>query len=475
MKLNLIKTWLWIGTALLSSFLFYEQGIGLNFLLFSGVFTAISLSLYPALRQSTSGWLIVSGYLLTALGVVWHHSWLAILLYLFSFLALAGFCAYPRTSLGVAFPNGLYATWVTFWRAEWLKRKEGARNGFTTARMVSWVIPIFVTVLFLLLYMGGNPAFAALLTQSKFEFISPGRIIFTLISAYGLLAFFYPTGIDALIRLDQRTPNLLLRRRARKKPRIINPIGLKHEYRSGWLLFILLNSLLLLFNAVDVYHLWTGQLPEGVTYSEYVHQGVNALIISIVLAISIVMYFFRGNLNFYHRSRQLKLVTYAWITQNGLLVLATAYKNSLYIDAYGLTQKRLGVCMYLLLTLVGLFVTYVKVRNIRTNAFLLRYTSWIFYAVLVGMTLVNWPRLITKYNLANLPAAQIDFHYLSRLSDHNLDLLEAALKNPDYYVATSTRGYIARKIDRFHYTEARQDWRSWNYADERVAINLAYE
>lgn len=473
MKQPMIKTWLWIGTALLSSFLFYGQGVGLNFLLYSVVFTVISLSLHPALRQSTPGWLIVSGYLLTAMGVVWHHSWLAILLHLFSFLALAGFCAYPRTSLGVAFPNGLYAAWVTFWRAEWLKRKEGARSSLTTARIVSWAVPILVTVLFLLLYMGGNPAFAALLTQNQLEFISPGRIIFTLISAYGLLAFFYPTGIDALIQLDKHTPNLLLRRRVTKRRYRSNTIGLKHEYRSGWLLFILLNSLLLIFNAIDVFHLWTGQLPEGVTYSEYVHQGVNALIISIVLAISIVMYFFRGNLNFYHRSRQLKLVTYAWITQNGLLVLATAYKNGLYIEAYGLTQKRLGVYVYLLLTLVGLFVTYVKVRNIRTNAFLLRYTSWIFYAVLVGMTLVNWPRFITKYNLTNLPAEQIDFHYLSRLSNHNLDLLEVALKQPNYYITASTREYITRKIDHFRYDEAWQDWRSWNYADEQVMINLA--
>ncbi|MEO0330951.1 MAG: DUF4173 domain-containing protein, partial [Bacteroidota bacterium] len=413
MEKQTLKTWLWIGTSLLSSFLFYGQGAGLNFLLYSIVFMAISLILYPSLRQSKSGWLITSGYLFTAIGVVWHHSWLAILLYVFSFVALAGFCVYPRTSLGIALPNGFYAAGLSFWRGEWLKRSKKTSNRLTPARVLSWVVPVAITVLFLVLYTGANPAFAALFTQTNIEIISFGRILFTIFSAYLLLAIFYPTGIESLIQLDQRTPNLLLRRRTKTKQRTFNPIGLKHEYRSGWLLFILLNGLLFLFNAVDAYHLGTGQLPEGVTYSEYVHQGINALIISIVLAISIVMYFFRGNLNFYYRSRQLKWITYAWIAQNVLLVLATAYKNSLYIDVYGFTQKRLGVYVYLLMTLIGLLVTYVKVREIKTNAFLLRYTSWAFYTILVGLTLVNWPRFITKHNLTSLPVEQIDFQYLS--------------------------------------------------------------
>ncbi|MEM9832453.1 MAG: DUF4173 domain-containing protein [Bacteroidota bacterium] len=467
-----IKNLLWISTSLLSSFLFYGQGVGLNFLLYSLLFVAITFVLYPALRQSTSGWFIALGYLLTAMSIVWHHSWLAILLHLFSFIALAGFCAYPKTSLGVALPNGFYATVLSFWRGEWLKQDEKSSNRLTPARVISWIVPIFITVLFLVLYIGANPAFAALFTHTKIEIVSLGRVLFTIFSAYLLLAIFYPTSIDSLIQLDQRTPNQLLRRRAGNRRRTFNPIGLKHEYRSGWLLFILLNGLLLLFNAVDAYHLGTGKLPVGVTYSEYVHQGITALILSIVLAISIVMYFFRGNLNFYHRSQQLKWVTYAWIAQNALLVLATAYKNSLYIGAYGFTQKRLGVYIYLLMTLIGLFFTYAKVREIKTNAFLLRYTSWAFYAILVGLTLVNWPRVITKYNLTYLPAEQIDFRYLSHLSNHNLDLLSEELNNPAHPMPDYTRQYIIDKIDRFHKTEIQQDWRSWNYADERVAIKL---
>ncbi|WKN44771.1 DUF4153 domain-containing protein [Tunicatimonas pelagia] len=475
MKNQTLKTYLWIGTSLLSSFLFYGQGAGLNFLLYSLVFVAISFVLYPELRQSASGWFITAGYLLTAVGVVWHHSWLAILLYLFSFIALAGFCAYPRTSLGIALPNGFYAAGLSFWRREWLNRKAKQQGSLTPARVMSWLVPVFITTLFLMLYIGGSPAFAALFTQTEIEVISFGRIVFTLVSAYLLLGIFYPTGIQSLIQLDQRIPNLLLRHRQAQKQRAFNTIGLKYEYRSGWLLFILLNGLLLLFNGVDTYHLWTGKLPQGVTYSEYVHQGVNALIISIILAISIVMYFFRGNLNFYHRSRRLKLVAYAWVAQNVFLVLATAYKNSLYIDAYGLTQKRIGVYVYLLMTLVGLFFTYVKVREIRTNAFLLRYTSWAFYAILAGLTLFNWPRFITKYNLTNLPAEQIDFQYLSYISDHNLDLLQDALVNPNYHIAASTRENIMNEISHFRYTESWQDWRSWNYADEQVMINLDYQ
>ncbi len=108
---------------------------------------------------------------------------------------------------------------------------------------------------------------------------------------------------------------------------------------------------------MDITYLSAGELPEEVTYTEFVHQGVNVLIISVVLAIAMVMYFFRGNLNFLSNSQRLTYAAYVWIVQNAVLMVATAVKNTEYIERFGLTHKRIGVYVYLLLTLIGACTT----------------------------------------------------------------------------------------------------------------------
>ncbi|MEQ9442371.1 MAG: DUF4173 domain-containing protein [Cyclobacteriaceae bacterium] len=477
MKTRSLRIWLWAGISLIGSYLFYQQSAGINYLVFSILSVILVFGLHPALRQSRQGKAIAFGCLITAAGVVWHHTLLAVLLNWVSFVALAGYCVYPYTSLAAALPNGLYAMLFSIWKGRWLADHAGKEGwaGIGIARVASCLVPVGITVLFLVLYTIANPAFAALVQQAQGEIISPFRLIFTLTCAYGLIALVYPAGLAILLRADQRTPNTLIRQRKTASLFSFSTIALKHEFRAGWLLFILLNSLLLLFNGIDLLYLVTGQLPEGVTYSAYVHQGVTALIISIVLAIGIVMYFFRRNLNFYHRSGQLKMAAYGWICQNILLVLTTAYKNGLYIDAYGLTQKRVGVYVYLALALAGLLTTYMKVKQIKSNAFLLRYNSWVVYTVLAGMTLFNWPRIITKYNLTHLPADQIDFQYLSRLSNNNLDLLSEALHNPAYRLPKKVQSRIKHKMEDLQDSALQQDWRSWNFAEAQVLNQLTYE
>lgn len=471
--MNNLKSWGWLVASVLSSFLFYRQSAGINFLLFSVGLVTIMLALYPALRQSSAGKALSLGSLLAAGGVVLNHTWLAVVLHVGSCIALVGLATYPRTSFAVALPNGIYTSLLSFWQGSWFifRSEEDGQRRVRASRTLTWIIPFLVTGVFLLLYISANPAFAALVHQTGADIISPGRLIFTLAWAYFFLAVFYPIGLKPLIRADQRISDAIVRRR--RSTTAFGITALKQEYRSGWLLLALLNGLLLLFNSLDMYHLTTGRLPDGVTYSAYVHQGILALIVSIVLAITVVAYYFRGNLNFYRQAPALRRAAYAWIGQNIIVVMATAYKNYLYIDAYGLTQKRLGVYVYLLLALAGLLTTFVKVRQLRSTAFLIRYNSWVFYAVVAGMTLFNWPRIITRYNLHQLSPEQVDLRYLSDLSTNNLDLVQDVLKDPAYRVAENTRKRIRKRIARFRDEQAGRSWRSWNYADARVLHRLA--
>jgi hypothetical protein len=118
---------------------------------------------------------------------------------------------------------------------------------------------------------------------------------------------------------------------------------------TGVLLLAMLNILLATVNGLDIYYLGIlHTTPAGITFSQYLHNGTDSLIASIILAVSVILFYFRGYLNFYEGNKWLKALTYLWIAQNIMLVISTAYRNTVYIGDYGLTHKRIGVYVYLI-------------------------------------------------------------------------------------------------------------------------------
>ena len=489
------KKVIWLIFTLLYSALFYDQSAGINFLLFNLLLVAAVFVLQPYLRTHRSAIIVAAGCVFTSLMIVWHHSWAAIWLNIISLMCLSGLSLRPESSLLVAWANSSYSLLISFFkklfgRAEAKSSQEmttgaistGAAttgavtetSGMTSSKLMSWLVPVAIFSVFTLLYTSASPAFQAFFNSISFDFISIGWVFFTLLGGYLLFAFFFPTPLQKLVAVDAQAPNVLQRQRRPRSFTLVNTIGLRHEYRSGWLLFALLNGLLLFFHVSDIFYLITDRLPEGMSYTEYLHQSVNTLILSIVLAIAIVMYFFRGNLNFWQNNRRLKMLTYLWIAQNGVLVLTTAYKNFLYIDGWhGLTHKRIGVYVYLLLTMIGLITTYIKVEKVKSNWYLFRQNAWLFYFVLVAFTAINWSRVITHYNLDHLATDKIDFHYLIKLSDANVDLLYRATQNKNYTIPHNTKTTILRKARDFQEHQEDKEWPSWSYNDWRIGQNIA--
>ena len=331
-------------------------------------------------------------------------------------------------------------------------------------------MPLLVIAAFFLLYTQASPAFSALFADVSLNFISGWWMLFTSFGAYLLLPFFYPVAIRPLIRLDATTPDVLQRSKHHRAYGF-SPVGLRYEYRSAWWLFLMLNGLLFLFNAVDIFYLITLRLPAGVSHSDFVHQGVNTLIISVVLAIVVVMCFFRGNLNFLRNNHRLKLAAYLWIVQNAILIGATASRKFSYISDYGLAYKRIGVYVCLLLTLIGLITTYIKVREVKSNWFLLRKNAWVLYVVLVLLSAIDWNRTITRHNMAHLDQRTADIDYLIGLLDTNLDLLEYASRTRTLSLYRTSQ--IQHCITRFMKRKQREGWPSWGYTEHQVYQTLA--
>jgi hypothetical protein len=266
-------------------------------------------------------------------------------------------------------------------------------------------------------------------------------------------------------------------------------LNIENEVLSGIILLSLLNGLILIVNALDINYLWfDGSLPKGLTYSSFVHQGTGMLIVSIIIAILIIMFYFRGNINFYKKNRAIKILVYAWILQNAFMIISTAFRNFLYINEYSLTYKRIGVYVWLLLAMIGLLTTFIKIIRYKSNWYLFRINAWLFYGVLGLSCFFNWDMIVTNFNIQRSikTSKPLDKYYLLSLSDKSIPqlfLISDSIKNQAMQDETERSvGYISsdgsvndnfnaalnehaqRFISRFNI----QDWRSWNVSDAKI-------
>src|SRR5690606_2620703 len=128
----------------------------------------------------------------------------------------------------------------------------------------------------------------------------------------------------------------------------------------------------------------------------------------------------------------LLLLSKIWLGLNGVLVISAAIQNSVYIDALGLTYKRLGVYLFLILCIVGLFYSYQKIKLQKTNFYLIDKMTWVVFYSLIGWSLVKWLSMVTRYNLTT---TNIDFYYLENsLRGNEKVLLDFYESNPEFYI-----------------------------------------
>src|SRR5690606_24323771 len=141
-------------------------------------------------------------------------------------------------------------------------------------------------------------------------------------------------------------------------------------------------------------------------------------------------------------NKTLLLLSKIWLALNGFLVISAAIQNSIYINALGLTYKRLGVYLFLILCVVGLFYSYQKIKLQKTNFYLIDKMSWTIFYSLIFCSIFNWGNIITNYNLYK---DTVDWDYLvydlsgnektliEYYKKHNVEVPEFLLNKLKYY------------------------------------------
>ena len=236
---------------------------------------------------------------------------------------------------------------------------------------------------------------------------------------------------------------------------------------------MLVNGLLLLENFLDVQNIWLDFHPApDFDLAQFVHEGTWALIVSILLAMALVLWFFRGNLNFYRRAaRRLRPLATVWVVQNAVLAVSVWLRNYHYISRMGLAYKRIGVCFFLALVAFGLFTVGLKIWQRRSAFSLVRLNSWAAYAVLLVLAVGNWEIWIARYNLQPRFRATLDREFLLGMPPR---VLPELLTHAEAF-AKSTPGLaeaLQKEIAAFRIEYPQRGWPSWNWADYQAYRQL---
>jgi hypothetical protein len=418
MKKTIIIT---VGGLLFAS-LFYTQSLGINALLYSTfLMIALAISRKEILLKSS---IIFSGtaMLSSAVAISVHGSAWSIAAYFLSTLMYIGYVASYRSSIYVSWLNGFYNAVFGifhsfFYQLEPPKIGEPKKK-IVTGQVIKLIgIPSVLVVVFTVLYRSSNPVFQKALTAIDFSFIDMLWIFTAVLGAFIMANIHDPQPIKEVTARDQNYPNQLV-------PNALNDLQLKsvaNESQIGFISILCLNILLCLVLITEILFLTSITDLEARILSDAVHQGVYASIVSIVLALGVIAFIFRGDVNFLKNNQKLRTLTYIWIGLNALLVVSICIKNYIYIQDHGLTHKRIGVMVYLFLTIIGLFTTYLKVTHRLNFVYLLRRNMAVGYVIIAIYALINWSAIITDHNIK---ADKIDQSYLESLLPQNALVLK---------------------------------------------------
>ena len=424
---------LWFTLTIVHTFLFFGYAMGVNGLIYS-VLTISIVTWYHGLYREKFWWMAVAGHLLIAISAAWHSIIGIAALYNLTFIVLTGYIFSARSSLPVAFLNGLAGTvLLSFLRTlrngfRLLQTNFQDQSGFSIfKRMPLYVAPISVTAIFYMLYGAANPDFFLEINFPDWG-LNYGLITYTIVGAIIICPLFFSLGVKPLTEFDLERSNVL--NRIRVKRNSATPLRLLYENKQGVIMFVMLNLLIASFLIFNITQIFLPSLNHSAAdYSQQVHQGFETLVISMIVAMLLIMFYFRGNQNFYSRKEKLVKLAVIWIALNGALILFTCYKNVLYINSFGLTYKRIWVFIGMFLTAIGLYLTLVKIYKLKTNWFLIRQNTWVIYFVISSYFLVDWNRLITWYNPNH--AEFLDMEYILSLDKTQLPYLNKLLKAGD--------------------------------------------
>ena len=312
-----------------------------------------------------------------------------------------------------------------FYTEQWFEKpKEG--GGFGKKLITFILIPGILITIFLCIYSAGSSHFDQFFSEIKLDFSFFDIIILAVVGFY-IGFIFWNFGVERFIFKQNRYLNDDFSGLIKIQKPTFSFLDIDSERTSGFISFSALNILLLIFIATYNYEQFFEVTKSADGLSAETHERVNSVIMSIVMAILVILFYFKRGFNFYEKAKSLKISAKIWIVLNSVLVISASLKNSEYIINFGLTYKRLGVYAFLTMALIGLIFTFIKIQNKKTNAFLFNKMFWASYGLILVCSYVNWGGIITANNIKRKDFA--DNYHLVSINYNEKILLDYAEKS----------------------------------------------
>ncbi len=422
------------------SWLFYLQSMGLNLLIYEVILLGYLFMTKQIPLQTKLQKMVLVGFVITGIATVFVYSLFSYIVHYLLFIILIGLWSYPtfRSLLhaGIQAFINFFVAQLNFGRRLLNLHFNDKDIGYYLRKAGILIIPLIVVLVFFSIYRTSNPIFDRWFGDTGKWIAQAIENFFQYLDTPVFITLFWSFIFSNFIFFRKSTPfitedDLLAREDAVRKRRQgilgFKTTSLKNEYKAAVFMLAALNILLLVMNISDIRLVWFGFEWEGQFLKQFVHEGTYLLIYSILISIGIVLYFFRGNLNFYKKNKLLKNLSYVWLAQNAFLALSVGMRNYWYITYYALAYKRIGVLLFLILTIYGLYSVYKKVSKRKTARYLFRVNFQALLIILTFSSLIDWDTTIARYNFSQAGKSFVHFSFLVDLSDKSLPYLNKSL------------------------------------------------
>jgi hypothetical protein len=397
-------------TTALFIIVFYDQELALNVGIIGIIYSLLTLFRTPEKNRTKTFFFLFAASILSDIAFAWYRDFPSLLAVLSSLLLLGYRSKNRRMKILFLIPvfvtNCFTALCRFFSFDEWLPRKDVP--GLWQKTMAFVLIPLILISIFFGIYSAGSDHFANLFTNIEFD------INFWQLLAITVLGFFIAFNywnyvVEKIIYKSNHLLNNDFQENDKIQKSTYSFLDLDAERMSGVISFFALNILLIFFIITYNYEQFYEVSKTPAQLSEETHERVNAVIMSIVMAILVIMFYFKSNFNFDTKAGSMKILAKIWIFLNAILVVSAMVKNSEYIINYGFTYKRLGVYGFLILALIGLIMTFIKIQQKKRNAFLFNTMTWYLYGFILVCSYINWGGIITSENMKRKDFV-VDYH-----------------------------------------------------------------
>ncbi|AZB01376.1 DUF4173 domain-containing protein [Chryseobacterium joostei] len=408
-------------TTALFVILFYDQDLGLNLGILGILYAVLTFFKTVEKNKTRTFYILTVTSILSSIAFAWYGDFPSFLAVVSSLLLLAYKSKNRRMKILLLIPvfvvNSCTSICRIFMLDDWLPK--GNVSGVWQKIMAFVLIPLLLLSVFFGIYAAGSDLFAALFTDYELD-LNLWQVFCLTVLGFFIAFNYWNYAVEKLIYKNNQFLDNDFQKDVQAPKATYSFLDLDAERISGIVSFFSLNILLVFFIGTYNYEQFYEASKTPVQLSEETHERVNAVILSIVMAILVIMFYFKSGFNFDPKAKLMKTLAKIWIFLNAVLILSAAVKNYEYIVNYAFTYKRLGVFAFLLLSLIGLGLTFIKIQKRKRNAFLFNTMVWYFYVIILVCSYFNWGGFITSQNMKRKDFA-VNYHFGSvNFSEKNL-------------------------------------------------------